>query len=117
MLAGRQLGNTFCFLIKHPKLKIVETEDTAGKSIKRENLKGHAAICSRYAADLYGMKVLEEGIETNKTQLHAFLVADPWKADDLRERSKVNKANIVFSLPHNEGSLSQVLSIFSFSIK
>ena len=105
------------FLIQHPKLKIVETEDTAGsaEAIKRENLKGHAAICSRYAADLYGMKVLEEGIETNKHNFTRFLVvADPWKADDLRERSKVNKANIVFSLPHNEGSLSQVLSIFSF---
>lgn len=59
------------------------------------------------------MKVLEEGIETNKHNFTRFLVvADPWKADDLRERSKVNKANIVFSLPHNEGSLSQVLSIF-----
>ena len=96
---------------------IEETEDTAGsaETIKRENLKGHAAICSKYAADLYGMKVLEEGIETNKHNFTRFLVvADPWKADDLRERSKVNKANIVFSLPHNEGSLSQVLSIFSF---
>ena len=105
------------FLMQHPKLKIVETEDTAGsaEAIKRENLKGHAAICSKYAADLYGMKVLEEGIETNKHNFTRFLVvADPWKADDLRERSKVNKANIVFSLPHNEGSLSQVLSIFSF---
>ncbi len=83
------------FLIQHPKLKIVETEDTAGsaEAIKRENLKGHAAICSRYAADLYGMKVLEEGIETNKHNFTRFLVvADPWKADDLRERSKVNKA-------------------------
>ena len=75
------------FLIQHPKLKIVETEDTAGsaEAIKRENLKGHAAICSRYAADLYGMKVLEEGIETNKHNFTRFLVvADPWKADDLR---------------------------------
>ena len=64
---------------------------------------------------IFTVKVLEEGIETNKHNFTRFLVvADPWKADDLRERSKVNKANIVFSLPHNEGSLSQVLSIFSF---
>ncbi len=72
----------------------------------------HSFMC---LPDDYGMKVLEEGIETNKHNFTRFLVvADPWKADDLRERSKVNKANIVFSLPHNEGSLSQVLSIFSF---
>ncbi len=53
-------------------------------------------------------------------QCREFLIQHPklkiveTEADDLRERSKVNKANIVFSLPHNEGSLSQVLSIFSF---
>jgi prephenate dehydratase len=105
------------FLQKHPQLKIVEAEDTAGSAadIKNGHLTGHAAICSRYAADLYGMKVLEEGIETNKHNFTRFLViCDPWRADELRDRQKVNKANIVFSLPHSEGSLSQVLSIFSF---
>ena len=105
------------FLKRHPNLKVVEADDTAASAefIKRNNLKGHAAICSKYAAELYGMKILEEGIETNKHNFTRFLVVtDPWIADDLRERSKINKANIVFSLPHNEGSLSQVLSIFSF---
>ena len=105
------------FLMKHPDLKIVETDDTAGsaKNISEKQQKGHAAICSKFAAPLYGMKVLEEGIETNKHNFTRFLVvADPWKADELCQRSAANKANIVFSLPHNEGSLSQVLSIFSF---
>lgn len=105
------------FLKGHPSLKVVETDDTAKSAevIKKGNMRGHAAICSKYAAELYGMKVLEEGIETNKHNFTRFLVvADPWIADDLRQRSKINKANIVFSLPHNEGSLSQVLSIFSF---
>ncbi len=105
------------FLMHHPELKIVEKEDTAGSAqlIKEQNLKGHAAICSKYAAELYGMKILQEGIETNKHNFTRFLiVCDPWVADELKDRSKVNKANIVFSLPHNEGSLSQVLSIFSF---
>ena len=61
------------------------------------------------------MKILEEGIETNKHNFTRFLVvADSWRADDFRERRRSNKATIVFSLPHNEGSLSQVLSIFSF---
>lgn len=105
------------FLMKHPNLKIVETDDTAGsaKNINEKQLKGHAAICSKFAAPLYDMKVLEEGIETNKHNFTRFLVvSDPWKADELRERRLTNKANIVFSLPHSEGSLSQVLSIFSF---
>lgn len=105
------------FLQNHPNLKVVETEDTAGsaENISKNNLRGHAAICSKYAAQLYGMKILEEGIETNKHNFTRFLViCNPWIADEMKERSKVNKANIVFSLPHSEGSLSKVLSIFSF---
>lgn len=105
------------FLKKHAGLKVVETDDTAGaaRDISKKVLKGHAAICSKSAAPLYGMKVLEEGIETNKHNFTRFLVlADPWMAEELSVPSQSNKASIVFSLPHNEGSLSQVLSIFSF---
>ena len=105
------------FLQRHPNLKIVETDDTAGsaKNISEKQLKGHAAICSKFAAPLYNMEILEEGIETNKHNFTRFLVVtNPWKADELREQRKTNKASMVFSLPHSEGSLSQVLSIFSF---
>ena len=92
------------FLQHHPQLKVVETEDTAA-----------SARDIKEAAELYGMKILQEGIETNKHNFTRFLVVcDPWIADDLRVRPKLNKSSIVFSLPHNEGSLSQVLSIFSF---
>ncbi len=107
------------FLGQHPQFKVVESEDTAlsAELIKQNRLKGHAAICSKEAAQLHGMKVLEEGIETNKHNFTRFLViADPWQADELnRQRNcKPNKANLVFTLPHMEGSLSQVLSILSF---
>ncbi|MBQ8502540.1 MAG: prephenate dehydratase, partial [Bacteroides sp.] len=42
--------------------------------------------------------------------------ADPWLVDELNRyrKKEVNKASIVFTLPHTEGSLSQVLSILSF---
>ena len=111
------LAQCHTFLKRHPQLKVVEADDTAKSAevIKTNNMRGHAAICSKYAAELYGMKILEEGIETNKHNFTRFLiVADTWRADDLRERGRSDKATIVFSLPHNEGSLSQVLSIFSF---
>ena len=111
------LAQCHTFLKRHPELKKVVADDTATSAeiIRKQNMRGHAAICSKYAAELYGMKILEESIETNKHNFTRFLVvADSWKADELRERERSNKATIVFSLPHNEGSLSQVLSIFSF---
>lgn len=105
------------FLSKHPQIKVVEGEDTARSAeiIKEQHLKGHAAICSRAAAERYGMKILAEAIETNKHNFTRFLVvADTWRAEELQKENPINKANIVFSLPHAEGSLSQVLSILSF---
>ena len=105
------------FLNAHPEIKAVEAEDTAksAEDIFKNKLHGHAAICGKDVAAMYGLKILEEGIETNKHNFTRFLVVcDPWMADELKDRSKINKVNLVFSLPHNEGSLSQVLSIFSF---
>lgn len=105
------------FLQHHPELKVVETDDTAGsaRNIKEKNLKGHAAICSKYAAELYGMKILQEGIETNKHNFTRFLVfCQPQRANLLRDIRKANKASLVFTLPHEQGALSQVLSILSF---
>lgn len=105
------------FLAGHPGWKIVETEDTAGAAadISRLQLHNHAAICSKYAAPIYNMKVLYEGIEDNKHNYTRFLVlADPYIADNLRDKQQSNKSSIVFSVPHESGSLSQVLSIFSF---
>lgn len=105
------------FLARHPQMKKVEVDDTAGaaEQISRLGLRGHAAICHAGAAPLYGMKILEEGIEDNKHNYTRFLLlADPWNADRYRNPRESNKASIVFALPHEEGSLSQVLSIFSF---
>ena len=107
------------FLNQHSKLKVVECEDTAlsAKLIQDEQLKGRAAICSKAAAERYNMKVLQEGIETNKHNFTRFLIAaDPWQADEIRQHQTnlTNKSSIVFTLPHTEGSLSQVLSILSF---
>lgn len=105
------------FLAKHPDLKAVEAPDTAGSAqfIANQQCKGWAAICHAKAAKQYGMKVLQDSIEDNKHNYTRFLVVtNPNKADFLRNIQKVNKASIVFSLSHEEGSLSKVLSILSF---
>lgn len=105
------------FLSSHPEFKVVEAEDTAGAAemISRKHLRGHAAICHADAAPLYGLKVLEQGIEDNKHNFTRFLLmCDPWSAEKMRDLHHTNKSSIVFTLTHEEGSLSQVLSIFSF---
>ncbi|SFF92577.1 prephenate dehydratase [Prevotella sp. KH2C16] len=105
------------FLAGHPGLKAVESEDTAGSAeyISKHQCRGWAAICHPDAARLYGLKVLEDHIEDNKHNFTRFLVvSNPRKADFLRPLNKSNKASLVFSLPHSEGSLSKVLTILSF---
>lgn len=106
------------YLRRHPNLRMVEKFDTAGsaREIADQKLMGHAAVCGELAADLYGLEILERGIETNKRNFTRFLVlADPLTAPDLKPRpEELDKASIVFTLPHTNGALSKVLTIFSF---
>lgn len=105
------------YLESLPNIKIVEKEDTAmsARWIAENKLEGHAAICGKYAAEIYGLEVLAEGIETNSRNFTRFLaIADPWTAEDLQQGVSKNKASLVFALPHTAGSLSKVLTILSF---
>lgn len=105
------------FLLRHSNLKMVEKNDTAGsaKEIAEKSLMGHAAICGKYAASLYGLNIIEEDIQTIKRNFTRFLIlADPIYAQELKQKDEVNKASLVFTLPHTQGSLSKVLAIFSF---
>ena len=111
------LMQTRDYLSQHPRLRIVEAEDTAGSArmISEGQHRGWAAICHADAARLYGLKVLEDGIEDNKHNYTRFLVCSaPQKADMLRPLVEADKSSLVFSLPHEQGSLSMVLSILTF---
>lgn len=106
------------FLRQHPNLKMIEKFDTAGSAqeIAEQKLMGHAAVCGEYAANLYGLNILERSIETNKRNFTRFLmIADPLLASEMRPcDEKINKSSIMFTLPHTNGALSKVLTIFSF---
>ena len=105
------------FLDTMPWVKVVEHEDTAlaAKEISENNLHGVAAICSSYAAELYNLNVLASGIETNKRNFTRFLImAHEHMLPELQKNNNINKSSLVFVLPHDEGSLSRVLSVLSF---
>ncbi|MBD5198613.1 MAG: prephenate dehydratase [Bacteroidales bacterium] len=106
------------FLRTHPRMKMIEKFDTAGsaREIAEQSLTGHAAVCGEYAAGLYGLNILARGIETNKRNFTRFLIlADPLVAREMKPRDEeLDKASVVFTLPHTHGALSKVLTIFSF---
>lgn len=105
------------FLDSLPGVKIVEHDDTAlaAKEIRELELKGTATVCSRLAAEMYGLEILAHGIETNKRNFtRFFILAGEEMLREVQKNNHINKSSLVFDLPHSEGSLSKVLSVFSF---
>ena len=90
-------------------MKMVEDFDTAGSArhIARNRIVGHAAVCGRYAAELYGLQILADGIETVKQNYTRFLVLAHPGADLPLHEGKVDKASVVFTLPPTRGALSK----------
>lgn len=105
------------FIDTMPGVKVVEHEDTAlaAKDISDKEMHGSAAICSALAAEMYGLEILAEGIETNKRNFTRFLIlAQDEMLKHVQKDNNINKSSLVFVLPHKEGSLSQILSVLSF---
>ncbi len=105
------------WLAQHPKLKAVESDDTAesAKIIAEQQILSHAAICSEWAAKLYGLEILDRAIETNRHNFTRFLILSNEPTDlERNPTEKINKASIQFSLTHSTGSLSKILTILSF---
>ncbi len=98
-------------------VRVVESDDTAlsAREIAENGIKGRAAVCSSLAAQMYGLEVLAKEIETNKRNFTRFLIiAQPELAATMIQGVTLNKSSLVFTLPHEEGSLAKVLSILSF---
>lgn len=107
------INQTREFFKDYPWIRLVESEDTAKSAaeVAGEGLKGVGAVASELAAELYGLEILAESIETYKQNFTRFLILD----DALEvEQDKINKASWCFTLCHKPGSLAHVLTILSF---
>ena len=107
------INQTREFFKDYPWIRLVESEDTAKSAaeVAEQGLMGVGAVASVLAADLYGLEILAESIETYKQNFTRFLVFDD---DFVVDKSVVNKASMCFTLPHAPGSLAHVLTILSF---
>ena len=81
---------------------------TAGsaKKIKEDNDKTQAAIASRQAGELYGLKILAENICYNGQNATRFVIVSK-KPIYVKDAHKIS---IFFELPHESGTLYNMLS-------
>lgn len=109
------IAQTREFFKDYKWIKLIESIDTAKSAefIAQRNDKSKAAICSLKAGALHGLKTIQKGIETHKRNFTRFLIIG--HHDQLHLNSeKRNKSSICFTAKHEVGSLSKVLTIFSF---
>jgi prephenate dehydratase len=101
------------FFKKHPRIRLVESEDTAESAarIVRRRAKHIGAIASALAADIYGLNVLAPAIETVPENYTRFL-AIRRRQEDARGR-KGDKASVCFTTGHQPGSLAKVLALLA----
>jgi prephenate dehydratase len=104
------LGQCAAYLRSHG-IKAEHVYDTAGsvKMLKESGAPDTAAIASRRAAELYGMQILEEGIEDNAENYTRFLAISRTAV----EPGSGAKTSIVFTLKNQPGSLFKALSVFA----
>ena len=99
------------FLKAHPdwKRRAMPNTAAAAKWVADCGDTGCAAIGSHHAADLYGLAVLAEGVNTNRENFTRFVVVSP--LPELREGR--NKISATFTLAHESGSLHRIMTVFA----
>lgn len=109
------LGQCAGYLRTHG-IKAEQVYDTAGsvKMLKESGARDVAAIASRRAAEIYGMKILEEGIEDNPENYTRFLaIQHESKTPESNRHQGLAKTSIVFTLKNQPGALFKALSVFA----
>ncbi len=94
-----------------PNAERKELGDNAkvAKLIADQQIKNAAAISNLRSASLYGLEIIDKGIESNKKNYTRFLIL----AKHGNPTEGTNKASLCFEVGHFYGSLAKVLNIFA----
>lgn len=101
------------YLNQHEEWKQVQYSNTAvaAKKVAGEKDITQAAIASPYAAEVYGLDILERGIYDNKNNSTRFIIVSRAKVF----QKDAGKVSICLELPHEKGSLYNILSHIIFN--
>lgn len=101
------------FFRNYPHIKLVEDVDTAepAKRIQEQQLKHVAAVAPSVSAELYGLDIVAEDIQTIKNNSTRFIIVKTKNKELLKE--DINKASIRFLTDHKRGSLAAILNVMS----
>ena len=83
----------------------------AARKVAEDKDRTQAAIASEYAAGLYGLSVLQKGVNQSSTNSTRFIIVTNQKIF-LKDAGKVS---ICFEVPHESGSLYHMLSHFIYN--
>jgi arogenate/prephenate dehydratase len=99
------------FLRSLPGVEIVATYDTAGsaRAIQEQQLTDTAAVASARAAEIFGLAVLQSGIQDYRDNITRFLLIAP----DPQPLGPPDKTSLAFALPNAPGALFKALSVFA----
>lgn len=101
------------YLNEHSSWKQVSMQNNAfaARKVKEDGDMTQAAIASEQAAKIYGLEVLEKGVNQSHTNSTRFIIVTNQKIF-LKDARKVS---ICFEVPHESGSLYHMLSHFIYN--
>lgn len=101
------------YLEEHRDWEQIPVLNTAvsAKKVSEDNDRTQASIASRFAAEFFGLKILEERDICNQTNSTRFIIITNKKIF----KKAAKKISICFEVPHISGSLYNILSHFIYN--
>ena len=99
------------FFRAHPQIRSEGFYDTAGavKHVVEKRLQDTAAIAGIQAAEQYGGRILQRGLEDDKQNFTRFFLVRTRRS----KTPKANKTSVAFALKNAPGALFKALSVFA----
>ena len=99
------------FLSQYGDIRLMPYNNTAmaAKMVSEEKNISKAAICSKAAGEIYGLKCIKEGINNLTNNYTRFIIV----GKNLECDDQCNKVSVILTLPHVSGSLYETLAHFA----